>query len=422
MIPKLVDKETLQEAYQSLRRNRRRSIATAFGIFWGIFMLIILISLSQGLATGLNNMTASIAPNTLMLYTNPTAIAYRGFPRGRNWEFKKKDLKRLRERLPASIHLSSYLVEWGTQVSYQDKRTNRPLVGGDEEYYSTQNYQILAGRVLTQADYRTPSKICVLGSQASEILFGTNPQDAIGKYITVRDYTFRVIGVVKAASSNMSIGASINWSVLTSIDIVRLITGEPEDIDNIYVSLPLLGMKESIGADIRQMIFEQHDIHPEDNNALGIFDTAEIFAIFSGLRLGLNLLVWIVAIGTLLTAIIGVSNILIVTIRERTQEFGVRRAMGAKPTDIVRLVMFESLILTTISGLLGLVLGIGLMSLISQIVASIKDSDIPIGDPTISLEMALLVSGIIILSGVLAGLLPIRQAIKIKAIEAIREE
>lgn len=422
MKPKLFDLEALREGYQALRRNRRRSIATAFGIFWGIFMLIILLSLSRGLERGLNKMTASIAPNTLQVYSNPTSLNYNGFPRGRDWELEQRDVDLLRQRLSKSSEISGCITVWSTQIRYGTKSTQRPLVGGDEVYFRTALYDLIAGRTLTSADHKLRSKVCLLGYRAAEILFGSDYKSGIGSYITVSGYSFRVVGIIKARSNNISLGASTDWSILTSVEAVRVVTNNPLALSFLFVSLPNKEIRDRIKDDIRQLILPQHQISPKDIDALGIFDTGEIFAVFSNIQFGLSILVWIIAIGTLLTAVIGVSNILIVTVRERTQEIGIRRALGAKPSDIIRQIMLESLMLTSVSGLVGLVLGVGVMSLLSLLVAQMKSADVPFGDPTISLTMALFAIVIIIIAGILAGLLPASQAIRIKAIEAIREE
>ncbi|KGN97143.1 ABC transporter permease [Porphyromonas sp. COT-290 OH3588] len=422
---RLLDRETLREVGHTLGRNKRRSIVTSFGVFWGIFMLVILLSLSKGLQNGIKEMTSSVAPNMLQIYTSETSLPYSGFGKGRRWDMSPRDIDILRARVPEIKAIGASLQDWGSTIEYEGKKDRQILAGVTPEFFDITLVNLIAGRHLSLQDEREHRKVCIIGKRVATEKMGISATQAVGKSILIGGHYYTIVGVVSAKSENFSMVVPVSHTAFAPLGIVSSLSNRPEEVDLLYVTTHHPEHSKQASEKIKDLIRAEHHIAPTDETAVRIFDTNEIFATFDGINIALGILVWIVGIGTLLTGIIGVSNILLVTVRERTQEIGVRRALGARPRDILRQLMLESSLLTTLSGLLGLVLGVGVMSLVVMATSSLGEGSsdgLRLVNPIISISTALLAVLIIVASGLVAGLLPAIKAIEVKAIEAIREE
>lgn len=428
---KWFDKETWQEVFETLKSNKKRTLITAFGIFWGIFMLVVLLSAAAGIENGVHREIKGVSTNSAVVITRPTTLPYHGFQKGRSWEVELQDLYALQRRFPEIELLSPLISDYGSYSSegskgnvwYGTKSINNDIFGCFPEYFEMVRQEVLAGRLLSPVDEREKRSVCLVSYKTATMLFG-KVEDAIGKRIRANGDFFTVVGVVKPISKNISLGGSGESTLFIPFSLMTQKWGGSSKVGAFIFSVrPDCPVKSTLDG-ISLYLKERYDVSPKDTSALEEMDISSIFSLFSMLILAINLLGWIVGIGTLISGIVGVSNIMLVTVRERTQEIGVRRAIGASPKDIIQQILSESLIITSLSGIMGLLLGILLMSGADLAISSAgEQSDgLPITNPIISFYLALGVTGIIILSGLVAGIIPALRAIKIKAIDAIREE
>lgn len=414
----IFDRDTWREVGQTIGRNKRRSVVTAFGVFWGIFMLIVLLSLSSGLRNGINFITSSLAPNMLFINENNTSLPYDGLPAGRYWSIEVEDLALLKAQAPQIALTSGTKIEWSTQVYHNAQSADTQVMGVLPNFYEVQRVRLVVGRLLSPSDHEEQRKYCLLGKELAEQLF-SDPQAALGKSLRVLGTYCTVVGVIEPFSSMVNIGPGVSESVAIPHSVFALYKN--------YKGLNMSMCTLRAGADhkeaselIKQVLKTQKRIAPEDDKAISIMDLDEMLMTFENINRGIDLLVWIVGIGTLLTGIVGISNILLVTVRERTQEIGVRRAIGAKPNNIIGQLLMEALSLTLLSGLMGLVCGVGVMSLVAEGFRRVEN--FPFLNPVVELGVVLIALFILVLSGIVAGILPAMKAIEVRAIEAIREE
>lgn len=418
---RLFDRDIWGEAFHSLRTNRKRSIATAFGIFWGILMLVILMSLSQGFSNGMRKQLGGISSNTTMLYCSTTSKPYKGYPTDRWWSLSVSDIANLQKRFPeietiASIQQGS----WNTPVSYGSKSTTAPLYSAwtsyDQIVYST----ILAGRRLNESDEQQRRRNCTIGEEVSQKLFASH-EEALGKVINIDGSYYTVVGVLKGKSKGMNINGSEEQKVRIPYTILSASLGQSNEVYHFLYSLHGDGKdSKAINDRIKAYIRSTHDIAPDDESAIGEFNISEFFTAQNSMMWGINVFVWFIGIGTLLSGIIGISNIMLVSVKERTREIGIRRALGAQRKDIIRLILLESGMLSLLAGLVGLLLGVGIMSIVAQITASMESEMLV--NPLIPFGTAIGALLFIIIGGVVGGLLPLKKALEIRSIEAIREE
>ena len=418
---RLFDRDIWGEAFHSLRTNRKRSIATAFGIFWGILMLVILMSLSQGFSNGMRKQLDGISSNTTLLYCSPTSKPYKGYPTDRWWSLSVSDMANLQKRFPEIETIAAMQQgSWNTPVSYGTKSTTAPLyavwTSFDQIVYST----ILAGRRLNESDEQQRRRNCTIGEEVSQKFFASH-EEALGKVINIDGSYYTVVGVLKSKSKGMNINGSEEQKVRIPYTILTASLGQSNEVYQVIYSLHGDGKdSKAINDRIKAYIRSTHDIAPDDESAVGEFNISEIFTAQNSMMWGVEVFVWFIGIGTLLSGIIGISNIMLVSVKERTREIGIRRALGAQRKDIIRLILLESGMLSLLAGLLGLLLGVGIMSIVSQITASMENEMLV--NPLIPFGTAIGALLFIVIGGVVGGLLPLKKALEIRSIEAIREE
>lgn len=417
----LFDRDTWHEVAETIGRNKRRSIVTAFGVFWGIFMLIILLSLSNGFRNGIKLATDGVATSMVGLDRQSTSVAYDGLPAGRSWNMTHGDVEQIVSLVPEIKSSGTSYTLWNdaTGIMAEGKKDDAVISAIDAGYFDILYVRLLMGRMLRSADHQDKRKYCLLGKSVASKLFGGNEQ-ALGKSIRCRFGNYTVVGVVDQQSTLFNVGPSVHRSVYIPYATIEQSVQPSGVVGAVMFSFHDGADRKAAMQKIERIIKAMKRIAPEDKKAVTFFDIEEILRVFEGITLALNILVWIVGIGTLLTGIVGISNILLVTVRERTQEIGVRRALGAKPWDIITQMLMESVSLTLLAGLLGIVSGVGIMSVVAQ--AFVGAEDVPFTDPTVDLGLVLLALLIIIIGGLVAGLIPAFKAVEVKAIEAIREE
>ena len=420
----LFDIDRWVEIWVTITRNRTRSLLTCFGVFWGILMLVILLGSGTGMKNGIFSNFKGFATNSVFFYTDRTSEPYKGFNKGRFWSMRNRDIDNIVKNVPAIADISPLI--WGNRsdknIVYGQLTGSFGVKGVMPGYFNIESQELHYGRLLNEIDVRERRKVCLIGTRVNETLFKN--ENPCGKYVRVNGSYYQIVGVVKQRASNVTIGGRSEESVFLPFTTMQQIQNQGDRINFICVNIrqgyPVLKVIE----EITTLLKAQNEISPTDPQAVGQFNVAEQFATFEMLFTGIEILVWIVGIGTLLAGIIGVSNIMMVTIKERTKEIGVRRALGAKPFNIINQVLSESLLLTSLAGLTGLTLGVFLLDVVNRLLeAQSSAQEVTFfQNPEISIQVALAATIIIIISGLLAGLIPAWRALQIKAIDAIREE
>lgn len=421
----MFDIDNINEIWQTIARNKTRSLLTAFGVFWGIFILVILLACGNGFDNGLRSQIEGFATNSTFLITTPTTEAYKGYQKGRNWDVDMCDIEAIEKKIKGVDKVSPIFSQWTyngeNNVFYGTKGGNFSLKGVIPNYNEIDRCKVLYGRFINETDIVEARKVCVLGKKAYEDIIGTD-KNPLGLMIKANGIYYHVVGVIEAYNNKVSISGSINETIILPLTTMQIAYNTGDKFDFFMFTTARGYNTKDLQTEVKNLLRERHDISPTDEGAFVCFDFEEMFTMFEYLFLGIKILIWIVGIGTLLSGVVGVSNIMLVTIKERTREIGVRRALGAKPSIIIRQVMAESLLLTILAGIVGLVLGVAIMAVVSGFVGNTPSDDVMFLDPQIGFGAAIAASIIVMLSGLLAGVLPAIRAIQIKAIDAIREE
>ena len=417
----MFDLDRWTEIWVTITRNKTRSLLTCFGVFWGILMLVILLGSGRGMQNGIMRSVNGFATNSAFFFADRTSESYKGFNKGRQWNMRNRDVESIRREVKELSAISPII--WGNSsdknIVYGMMSGTFNVKGVHPDYFQIETQKLFHGRLLNEADERERRKVCLIGTKVKEVLF--KEEDPCGNYIRVNGIYYQVVGVVQQRASGVNIGGRSEECVFLPFSTMQQTLNQGDIIHFLCVAAkPDVQMLPVINK-IKSIIKEQNFISPTDPQAVSAINLAAQFETFNNAFLGIDILIWIVGVGTLLAGIIGVSNIMMVTVKERTKEIGVRRALGAKPWNIISQIMSESLLITAMAGLMGLTVGVFLLDMVDQLIGD------PVGEtmllhPAVSIQVALAATSILLLAGLLAGLIPAWRAMQIKAIDAIREE
>lgn len=418
----MFDLDRWQEIWVTITHNKSRSFLTAFGVFWGMLMLMLMVGAGNGLGKGISSQVEGFANNSCFFWGNSTTMPYKGFRKGRRWNMLNSDIPIIRKNVPEAEYLSPIL--FGGSWDANDKNVVRGEKGGNYRvkgcypvFDEIEKSKILQGRFINQIDIEQNRKVCVIGERVYEVLFN-NGEEAIGKSVKVSGIYFQVIGVARKMS-NASIGGPMDESVVLPFSTMQQAFNHG-NIIHFLAATAKPGIKAKVVEDkVVEALKNIHQINPEDKEAVTSMNIEDQFSMFNNLFLGIGALIWIVGLGTLLAGAIGVSNIMLVTVRERTKEIGIRRALGATPRNIIGQILSESVVLTMLAGIGGIVIGVGLLSAVSIV---LSQSDQFFKEPQINFTVGVGALFILMVIGLLSGFIPANRAMQIKAIEAIREE
>ena len=408
-----LDTDTFREIADSLVRNKRRSLLTGFGVFWGLFMLLFLIGGGAGLKEMLSKNFAGFANNTVILISSNTSKPYKGLQEGRYWDFEYKDVERLRQMVPELDVVAPMISAWSGNVAYGSHSSSASVKGITADYDRVETSQIKYGRFINEMDVEQERKVCVIGKDIYNELF-PDGGDPCGNYVEVGGIHLRVIGV-DFSSGNMSINGRASRTVTIPITVAAKIYHRGNTVEIICITGKSGVKMTSLEGRLRSVMGRQHSFDPTDEQAMVILNTQQIFSIVDNLFRGLNFLIWLVGLGTLLAGAIGVSNIMMVTVKERTVEIGIRRAIGALPGEILSQILMESVSLTLLAGSFGIVFSVLMLSGLEAITKHEAVFQIGFGTAIVA---ALLLAFL----GALAGLAPALRAMNIKPVEAMHDE
>lgn len=420
---KFFDTDSFHEIWATITRNKFRSIATAFGVFWGLFMLIVLLAFGNKLKQGIMGQLDGMATNTVLFQPNRTTEAYAGYRKGRYWQFDSNDLALIREKA-RSVDLISPML-WGgggdKSVVRGVKSGSWNFRGGYPAYFRMEPIDMLYGRAINDVDIEERRKVCVIGKTVYETLFepGENPE---GQVIRINGIYFQVVGVAVSRTGNSMTGNPAEMIVIP-FTTHRTMFSRGDRFWFLACTAKKGYRAAQVETEVGTIIRTAHKISPTDRSAMWTINIEQQFQMINGLFTGVNILMWIVGLGALFSGIIGISNIMLVTVRERMREIGVRRALGAKPWNIISQIMSESFLLTAIAGMAGFLVGVAASLLVDKIEIGGRAGEVvAASEPIVSFSLAMTAMVVLMLSGVAAGLLPAWRALGVKAIDAIRDE
>ena len=413
-----LDLDSYREILDTLTRNKSRSFLTGFGVFWGVFMLVALIGGGNGLKELLNQNFEGFATNSAMVWAQSTSKAYKGFRKGRSWEMNYSDVTRLKQRIPELDVVSPVLFSNGGTAYYGDRKATVGINGVQPDYRLVNEPKLYYGRYLNDMDLAQKRKVCVIGKKTYKDLF---PQggDPCGKHIRVDSVYYQIVGVDYNVSEGMNFGSEAGTTMLLPITLMQQTYNMGNDVHMIAVTGRKGVVMSTLAPRIRETVARAHSIDPTDEQGVMVFNTEVLFQMLDSLFRGVNFLIWLVGLGTLLAGAIGVSNIMMVTVRERTTEIGIRRAIGATPRNILSQIISESIVLTLVAGMSGILFAVFILQMLEM---GNTEDGIVAAHFQVGFWTAILAAVVISLMGVLAGLAPAARAMSIKPVDAMRDE
>ncbi len=409
----MLDFSVWQEILSTMRQNKLRTFLTSFSVFWGIFILMILLGSGNGLQKGVMH-NFSDAMNSVWMWGGRTTIAHEGYNTGRQIVFKNDDVEFLSSHFEEVENLTGRMFLWGGNfhTSYKNNYRDFNIQAIHTGHQVIENIKVMKGRLLNLKDISEYRKVAIIGRIVMEQLF--KGEDPVGKYVNISGIPFLVVGVFDDVHDGEVERLYIPISVAqktfrpgTNVGTMAFTTGDAT-----------LEESEALIENIKHSLASKHRVSAEDRSAIGVYNNLEEYKQTQAIFTGIKIFVGIIGVFTLIAGIVGVSNIMLIVVKERTKEFGVRKAIGATPGSIVGLIILEALIITSIAGYLGLLAGISLLELIS--------SKMPASEffrnPGVDFRIATGAAVLIMLAGMLAGFVPARRASKIKPIVALRDE
>lgn len=410
--------EFIREILDTLSRNKSRSLLTGFGVFWGVFMLLTLIGGGQGLREMLQKNFEGFATNSAMVWTQNTTKPYKGFKKGRWWRMNETDVTRLRSQVP-ELDVVAPILFCGTKIAvHADESTSANMRGVTHEYASVCQPLMRYGRFLNQMDLQQNRKVCVIGQEVYQNLFPKGG-DPCGTPIRIDSIYYEVVGVDGRDGGGIDIGGRSSQMVMIPITVVRKAYNLGDAVHMIALTGKGNVSMGTLTSRIRSTIARQHYIDPTDEQGIMVFNTEVLFMMVDTLFKGLNFLIWLVGIGTLLAGAMGVSNIMMVTVKERTVEIGIRRAIGATPRMILSQIISESIFLTAVAGMLGIFFAVAVLQMLEL---HFTTDGIASARFQVDFWTAIFAAFLLCLLGVLAGIAPAWRAMRIRPVDAMRDE
>jgi putative ABC transport system permease protein len=417
----MFDLDNWQEVWATLRSNRLRTFLTAFGVFWGILMLMVMLAFGSSMQKGTQRQMKGMATNLLWVWSQSTSIAYDGLPPGRQVKFDTSDIDVLR-RLPGiewfapRLQLGGWMS--GYNVSYEGKTGSYTVYGDYPDFRHILSFEYQAGRFINDRDIAESRKVVVIGQAVRDELIpaDVNP---IGRYLKISGVYFEIVGITKTLRSGGQ-GDRDAHTVFVPFSTLKSAFHVGDRVGFFALTARSGTDGPELERQVRATLAQRHHISPDDQLAIGSFNAFVFFGKFETFFMVLQIVSWVVGGATLLAGVVGVSNIMLITVKERTKEIGVRKALGATPASIIAMVVKESVVLTALAGLIGVVAGTGVIALWGHILEGMPDS--PMGPPILSLQTVMTAVAVLVSAGGLAGIMPAAHAASIKPIEALRTD
>ncbi|PCJ97908.1 MAG: multidrug ABC transporter ATP-binding protein [Flavobacteriaceae bacterium] len=417
----LFDRNTWQEIYGSISKNKTRTIITVIGVLWGIFIYIALSGAAKGLDNGFEKVFQTVSMNSMFVWGQSTSMPYDGFKNGRQMQLKLDNVTTIKNRIPEVQYIAPRinLGNFGSEpvLTVRGQKSGTYSINGDYPVYTKIATKGIfdGGRFINDEDIRQARKICVIGERNLKELFEED-ENPIGAYIRIGDIYFQVVGVHKIATG---VSFDSDSSIFIPFSTFRKLYNSGENVGYLCIAAYDDADVVQVETDIKALLKKIHRVDPKDERAFGSFNLGEAFSKVMGFAQGLTFLSLVVGVATILAGVIGIGNILLISVKERTKELGVRRALGATPREVRSQIIVESVFLTMIAGVMGIILGAGVLALINSLT---QDIDMPYSNPTVPIPYVLGALAIMVIMGTLIGLIPAQRAVSIRPIDALREE
>ncbi len=410
----IIDRDKWQEIFSTINKNKLRTFLTGFSVAWGIFMLIILLGSGRGLQNGVQHQFADDATNSLWVYQGLTTKAYKGTNAGRKVQFTNTDYNHTKHFDKHIDHISGRFYVGSKTISYLNNYGSYDIRAVNPGHKYIENTDITQGRFLNPLDMEHFSKVIVIGDVVRKDLF-KNDINPLGKYIKIGDISFKVIGVFTDAGGNGEMR-----KVYIPVTTAQRVFNGGNRLDQIMFTVgdATLDQTRQIEKNLRKEFAKVHHFDPTDQRAIRISNNLDEYEKVMNLFLGIRIFIWIIGIGTIIAGIVGVSNIMMIVVKERTKEIGIRKALGATPKSIIGLILLESVVITSMAGYLGLMAGVGLLELVNKYM---PPSDF-FRNPEANIYIALTAMALLVIAGAIAGFIPAKKAASIKPIDALRDE
>ena len=403
-----------EEIFSTIRKNKLRTFLTGFSVAWGVFMLIILLGSGRGLENGVRDQFNSSAVNTLWVWGGETTIPYKGLKPGRDISFENEDFDIINREVKGIEYIAGRTFVWrNNTISYKNEYGNFDIRSVHPDYGKIEKLIIHEGRYINQFDIEQNRKVTSIGTAVQQALF--KGESAVGKYIQVSGIPFKVVGIFEDDDGQQDNQRVIYIPITTA---QKVFLGEDE-IGTLAVTVASSEIEDSkrMEDEIRTQMALAHRFDKEDENAMFIWNGVQELKQFLDLFAAIRLFVWVIGIGTIIAGIVGVSNIMMIAVKERKKEIGIRKALGATPNSIVLLIMQESMFITGLAGYIGLVMGVGLLELVSPYIQSEF-----FRNPDANLQVAIGATIMLVIAGTIAGAVPARRAASIKPVDALKDE
>jgi len=411
----LFDSDTWQEIYGSIRKNKVRTGITIIGVLWGIFLLVVLLGAARGLENSFNKAFGNFATNSVFVWTQSTDTPFKGFQKGRRFRLNMKDIQVLKSEYADEIKLLAPRNQTMNLIIKDFKSGSFKVSGDFPVLDQIQKKKLIYGRFLNQNDITSSAKVTVISEDIYKQFFEKDEMP-IGQNIKINSINYKVIGVYEASNTANIDGDTAYipfstykkvYNTANNIDWMMITANEGIDI-------------EQMESDVLLTLKNLHKVHPEDERAFGSFNLGKEIAKFTGFLTGMQFLTWFVGIATLIAGVFAIGNILLITVKERTKEIGIRRALGATPKSIRQQIILESVFLTTVAGMIGIIMGATVLMIIDTLFGQGEDATLV--NPTVNIPIILAAFTALVVLGTLIGLIPAHMATVVKPIEALREE
>jgi putative ABC transport system permease protein len=417
--------DILQEILHTVRQNRLRSLLTAFGVFWGLFMLVIMIGTGHGLQKGAYSEFSGYATNSVFIWPRLSTKPHKGFPIGRRFKFTNEDTEIIRRMVPGVSSLAPRARKRGgdgdNNVTHGDRTATLTIYGDHPEVKNIRLLQMISGRFLNRLDLAERRKVAVLGEETVKLLF-EKEESPMGTYVSINNINFKVVGVYRLPSRNDEDYEEEAKAVFLPLSTFQQVFNWGEVVGWFSItSQPQIKVSD-VRDEVIRILADRHAISPEDKRAFGSWNMEDEFQKIADLFTGIRFIVWFVGIFTLIAGIIGVSNIMLIAVKERTREIGIKRTVGATPFSVISQVLMEALLLTSIPGYLALVCAVAVLEGVGHLIHILKIDAQMFQDPSIDFAAALLALAVLTIAGTLAGLIPAYRAVQGKPVEALRYE
>lgn len=417
----LFDKDSWQEIFGSIRKSKLRTAITILGVLWGIFLFITLLGSARGMENGFDREFRNMATNSIFLWGQQTSIPFKGFQRGKQMQLKIQDVEALKQRIPEIEFVAPRTVQGvfgGPQARVKRSTNSKEYnVFGDYPIIDkVSKVKLLDGRFINITDINEAKKVCIIGEKIVDELYEKD-EKAVGSFIEINDSFFQVIGVYKENSTSFFEGDD---SIYTPFTTFRKMHNLGDNIGWMVIAAYKDADIVKVEKEVKALLKGRHNVHPDDDRAFGSANLGEMFGKMMGFVKGMQFLTWFVGISTLIAGVIAIGSILLITVKERTKEIGIRRALGATPSKIRGQIVLESVFLTTIAGALGIIFAGGVLMLLNNFFSN--NDNFPFTNPTVNIPIALGAVSALVIFGSIIGMIPAQRAVSIKPIEALREE